>query len=269
MPVEMRLEDVPAVAAAAVPEAGRGDPPAALRDLIAARLVSHEAIGDPARLGAEAAALRALCGLVAGPVYRLEPFHYAFMLRPGDPDGAALDAGLADALGAEALWVGETALLPAEAADDLAADPAAGPAAEPDAGAATLSEAGLLVLRVQDAATGGAIAAADPALRAVVDARTAVEAARRAADLAAALGLEAAAATAADAATGALDRRIAALETRLEGLVADRMERRDAALSAALAAQAAETRAFEARLGLALAEFLARLERREGAAAAP
>ena len=47
------------------------------------------------------------------------------------------------------------------------------------------------------------------------------------------------------------------------------MERRDAALSAALAAQAAETRAFEARLGLALAEFLARLERREGAAAAP
>ena len=34
--------------------------PAALTDLIAAGLVSHEVIGDPARLGAEAETLRAL-----------------------------------------------------------------------------------------------------------------------------------------------------------------------------------------------------------------
>ena len=52
--------------------------PAALADLIAAGLVSHEMIGDPGRLGGEAEALRTLCGLVSGSVWRIEPFHYAF-----------------------------------------------------------------------------------------------------------------------------------------------------------------------------------------------
>ena len=52
--------------------------PAALADLIAAGLVSHEMIGDPSRLGGEAEALRTLCGLVSGSVWRIEPFHYAF-----------------------------------------------------------------------------------------------------------------------------------------------------------------------------------------------
>ena len=62
--------------------------PAALADLIAAGLVSHEMIGDPGRLAGEAEALRTLCGLVSGAVWRIEPFHYAFRVGPGDLGGA-------------------------------------------------------------------------------------------------------------------------------------------------------------------------------------
>ena len=62
-------------------------PPSVLGDLIAAGLVSHEMIGDPARLGGETAALHALCGLVAGPVYRIDAYHYAFRAGPGDLGG--------------------------------------------------------------------------------------------------------------------------------------------------------------------------------------
>ena len=66
-------------------DAGAG--PAALADLVAAGLVSHEMIGDPARLGGEAAALRLLCAHVSGSIWRIEPYHYAFRLearrRPG------------------------------------------------------------------------------------------------------------------------------------------------------------------------------------------
>jgi hypothetical protein len=67
------------------------DSPAALADLVAAGLVSHEAIGDPARL-AETETRRVLCGLVAGPIWRIEPFHYAFRLAPGDLGGALPEA---------------------------------------------------------------------------------------------------------------------------------------------------------------------------------
>ena len=331
MPVEMRLEDAeapvrapargpafaepaadlapkptpePFAGALAEPEAesvGDGpdaapdeSAPTALRDLIAARLVTHEVIGDPARLGTEPATLRALCGLVAGPVYRLEPFHYAFAARPGDLGGAlegrdaaerteALGAALAAALGPEAVWLGATDLLP-EANPSLAAGPEAmaGPPAEAAAPAPeALPEAALLVLRAQDGAVAAGLAAADPGLRAVIDAHLAVEAARRAADLAAALGLETAsqaaardvaARRAADLEAAALDRRLAAIEARLETLLETGMALRAAApdaeaQAARLAAQARETRAFEARLGLALAEFLARLERRASAPA--
>jgi hypothetical protein len=250
MPVELRLEEAGAAAPApGVDREGSGAVgAAALRDLIAARLVTHEAIGDPARLGPEATALRALCGLVAGPVYRLEPYHYAFAARPGDLDGtlagrdlaartAALDAALAAALGAGAVWLGAT--------DPPPVEPGARPGSEPTS--PPMSEAGLLVLRMQDAAVEEGLAAADPGLRAVIDARLAAEAARRAADFAAALGVGTAAAAAAD-----LDRRLAALEARLVDI---------------RASEAREARAFEARLGLALAEFLARVERRDSAAA--
>ena len=79
--------------------------PPALTDLTAAGLVSHEMIGDPAQLGSEAEALRVLCAQIGGPVWRLDPFHYAFRARPEDlggrlaefaPEGwtAALEAAL-------------------------------------------------------------------------------------------------------------------------------------------------------------------------------
>lgn len=278
MPVEMRLEDdvqAPCRALARAPDpeteiapepAGAattpaGDGAAVLRDLVASGLVSHEMIGDPARLGPEPAALRALCGLVAGPVYRLEPFHYAFALRDGDLGGAlagrdpaervaALEAALATALGPDAVWIGAADLPPETAA---APDP--------------LPEAALILLCVQDAATGLGLAAAGPGLRGVIDAHLAAETARRAADLVAALGLASAAQAAArDAAaaqeTASLDRRLGAIEARLETLLEARGAEADAAASAEV-----DSRAFEARLGRALAEFLARLEQRAGAPA--
>ena len=95
----------------------QSDSPAALADLVAAGLVSHEAIGDPARL-AETEALRALCGLIAGPIWRIEPHHYAFRAAAGDLGGrlgerppedwaATLEAALQAALG-DAVWVNAT-----------------------------------------------------------------------------------------------------------------------------------------------------------------
>ena len=75
-----------------------------LAELIAAGLVSHEMIADPARLGGEAEALRLLCGLVAGPVWRIEPWHYAFRADPGGAPAARaaeLEAALQAELGAE------------------------------------------------------------------------------------------------------------------------------------------------------------------------
>ena len=91
---------------AAAPRSDSG--PAVLAELIAAGLVSHEMIADPARLGGEAEALRLLCGLVAGPVWRIEPWHYAFRADPGGvpPARAAeLEAALAAELGEGAVWV--------------------------------------------------------------------------------------------------------------------------------------------------------------------
>ena len=84
--------------------------PTALADLIAAGLVSHELIGDPAKLGGEAAALAALCGLVSGPVWRIEPYHYAFRAAGADAEAAAagLEASLQAVLGADAVWINAT-----------------------------------------------------------------------------------------------------------------------------------------------------------------
>jgi hypothetical protein len=245
--------------------------PTALADLIAAGLVSHEMIGDPGRLG-EAEALRALCGLVAGPVWRIEPYHYAFRPGPADLGGglgglppadwaAALEAALQAALG-EAVWVNATDLLP-------------------DA----VPDAPLLLLRAQAAAVAGALEPAGPELQAVIGARFAAAAARLAAGD-----------------TGALAERLAGIEARqaaiLEGLqaqaaqgvalarvtealgaVLDRLDDQAAALAAhagredmvagrlaELAAMAGSPAAFQETLGVTLAEFLAQLERRAEAA---
>ncbi len=254
--------------------------PTALADLVAAGLVSHEMIGDPARLGPEAEVLRVLCGLVPGPIWRIEPFHYAFRAEGGDgtPEArtpedtaAALEAALGAELGPDAVWVNATDLLP-EAA----------PLDQP-----------LLLLRAQGAAVAAGIEAAGADVQAVVSARFAAETARIVSGLAA-------------GADGPLAARLAAIEARqdeilaaLAGRATERATERagtDAALArvaetlaallpkieaqaetlqghiaredmvagrlAELSAVAGAPAAFRETLGLTLAEFLARLERR-------
>jgi hypothetical protein len=232
--------------------------PAALNDLVAARLVSHEMIGDPGRLG-EAEGLRALCGLVAGPVWRLAPYHYAFRAEPGDLGGAlgglppedwaaALEAALQAALG-DAVWVNGTEV----------------PAA-PDAP--------VLLLRAQAEAVAGGLEAAGPGLVAVIGARFAAAAARLAAGSEGALAERLAAIEArqaqilagieAQAAQGAALARVgetlAAVLERLDAQAA--REDMVAARLAELAEVAGRPSAFQETLGVTLAEFLAELERR-------
>jgi hypothetical protein len=234
------------------------DSPAALADLIAAGLVSHEMIGDPGRLG-EAEALRALCGLVAGPIWRVEPYHYAFRAGPADLGGAlgglapedwaaALEAALQAALG-EAAWVNATEV----------------PAA-PDAP--------VLLLRAQAEAVSEALEAAGPELSAIIGARFAAAAARLAAGDTGALAERLAAIEARQAAI------LAALEAQTQGAALARvaeglgavLERLDAQAGredmvagrlAELVEAAVAPAAFQETLGVTLAEFLARLERRE------
>jgi hypothetical protein len=259
-----------------------------LADLVAAGLVSHEMIGDPARLGSETEALKGLCAEVGGPVWRLAPFHYAFRARPEDLGGrlaaldpadwtGALETALRSALGAEAVWISTADLLPGEGA--------------------ALPEAPLLLLRAEADAVAAGLAAADPGTQAVIHARYAVEAARLVDRLLA------------EAEPGsALARRLAMIETRQEEMLEmlgeraeetiilgrlsatfeaalERLDAHGAALArlaadtgaladrvAVLAAlpdaAAAEAATFRRDLGLALAEFLARLEQ-EAATRAP
>lgn len=278
MLVEMRLEDVvaPAAKIETQPEA------AALRELITAGLVTHEAIGDPARLAGEAATLRAICSLVAGPVYRLEPFHYAFAVRAEDLGGmlarlaasartTALQAALAVALGPEAIWIGATDLLP----DDTETMPDAAETAVPDAP--------VMLLRAHAGAVTAALVAAGPGVQAVIDARYAVECARltAGAETSTALGprlgaIEAAleetrAALAAQAeTTGLLVRLSHALNTVLKrldvqsGVLHAHIAREDVVAErlADLSRIATAPGAFQETLGLTLAEFLAGMQRR-------
>lgn len=253
--------------------------PAVLGDLIAAGLVSHEMIGDPARLGGETAGLRALCALVAGPVYRIDAYHYAFRAGPEDLDGrlgvlapgdwtGALEAALAAALGEDAVWLNATDLLP-------------------EAGAALAQP--ILLLRAQAAAVTDALEAAGPDLQAVINARYATEVAR----------------LTGGAETGPLAERLAAIEARqteiLAGLTAQGggdeilarltetlavvLQRLDAqaevlhshiaredqvaARLAEIADLAAGAGDFQETIGITLAEFLAQIERRGVEAAAP
>lgn len=264
-----------------VPHAPDAVPPA-LDDLIAARLVSHEMIGDPQRLPGEAETLRVLCSHVGGAIYRLAPYHYAFRAGPGDLGGglaardpgewaAAIEAALAATLGADAAWVSAT---------DLLAE-AAGPE-DATGAAAALPSAPILFLRARDAAVAGTLAA-DPGLQAVIDAAHAVECARliAAGDAGAALARRLAvieagieelrAAEAARAETAALLARLSqtltAVVQRLdaqagvlhahiarEDIVAERLEE--------IAGVASGPDAFRETIGVTLAEFLARIEAR-------
>lgn len=175
-------------------ESGPAAPDLALADLVAAGLVTHEMICDPARLGGEAPALDRLCALVGGAIYRIGPFHYAFRATPGDLGGAlaglavddwtgALEAALRETLGPEAAWLSATDLL----SDALALD--TGPEA-----AAAVPEGALALLRGRAGAVAEGLALAPAGSRAVIDAAYASETARltaaRARDIAAELGRE-------------------------------------------------------------------------------
>ena len=245
--------------------------PAALADLIAAGLVSHEMIGDPARLGGEAAALRVLCGLVAGPIWRIEPFHYAFRAAGGDLGGAlglrdpeewapALEAALQAELGPEAVWVNATDLLPEGAALD-----------QP-----------LLLLRAHGEAVTGALEAAGPELQAVINARFATATARLTAaaeaggplgDWLAAIEERQDAILAALEARGERDEALARLSETLS-TVLQRLDAQADVLHAHIAREdivagrlaelteiAASPSAFQETVAVTLAEVLARLER--------
>jgi hypothetical protein len=232
-----------------------------LADLVAAGLVSHEMIGDPARIGGEAAALAALCRIVAGPVWRLGPYHYAFRAGPADLGGdlaglapaertAALAAALADALGADAAWLAAVE------------EPAAAPAA---------LAAPLALVRAYAEAAAEALAPAGPEVQAVINARFAADCARLAAGAEPGTALDArlaeieARTEAVRAAQAQAVDALAALVARLDAEAAAR--RADAARAdmvaerlAELAAIAGHPAAFTETLGLTLAEFLARLE---------
>ena len=254
--------------------------PAALTDLIAAGLVSHEVIGDPARLGAEAETLRALCGVVAGPVWRIDAFHYAFRARAGDLGGrlaglaaddwsAALEAALQAELGPEAVWVSPVDILAGGEAD---------------------LDQPLLLLRAQAEAVSATLETVPAGLQAIINARYAAEVSRLTA--------------AAETGGGSdLDARLAAIEARQERIldqlaasldaapgeaalarleagltltlnagleaVLRRLDAQEALLrsqaEAQAEAQAARAavpaqQAFQETIGLTLAEFLARLE---------
>jgi hypothetical protein len=190
-------ETLPATASDA-----ESDAAPALSDLIAAGLVSHEMIGDPAQLGAEAPTLTALCGLIGGPVYRVDPFHYAFRAGPEDLGGRlgqlaaddwteALAAALRAALGEDAVWLSATDPLP----------DAAAPLDQP-----------LLLLRAHASAVAEAVTAAAPGLRAVIDARYAAETARLTAQQIARQAIGAEAGT-------PLARRLAVIELRQEAIL--------------------------------------------------
>jgi hypothetical protein len=181
----------------AFPEAGVsppevGDPPAgktdlALADLIAAGLVTHEMICDPARLGAEAPALERLCALVAGAIYRIGPFHYAFRATAADLGGAlgglafddwtgALETALRETLGAEAVWLSAT---------DLLAEARALEGAEEG-----VPEGALALLTRREGAVAAGLDAAPAGARAVIDAVYASETARLTAERARAIAAE-------------------------------------------------------------------------------
>ena len=251
------------------PEAGDPSGPGVLAELIAAGLVSHEMIGDPARLGGETEALRLLCALVAGPVWRIEPYHYAFRADPGGAPAAraaALEAALQAELGAEAAWVSATE--PPEAAD---------------------LDRPLLLLRAQGAAIEATLEPAGPEVTAVIGARFAAAAARIAAGAEAgsplAARLEAIEArqaeivavlearAGAEEALGRLGTAVAQALQRIEAqgeALAAHVAREDmvAGRLAELAALAGAPAAFAESLGLTLAEFLARIESREARAPA-
>lgn len=282
--------------------------PKILENLVAAGLVSHEMIGDPARLGPETEVLAALCARIAGPVYRLGAFHYAFRIEGSDLDGGlaglapgdwarALEAALAADLGEASVWVSSAELAAgAEAALDAteilfleAGGGATGAALTEAPELRAVIHAGLAARGAEIAARATAAAVTASMTASMTEARaealradgamaTAVAERIAALETGLAARLEATAAEAvggALAATGASDAvldRLAGTLGALADRLAEQAARQDAlasgmaALEAGLARLAAAEAArgpaladLEARLGLALAEFLAQV----------
>lgn len=263
--------------------------PTVLADLISAGLVTHEMIGDPARLPSESEALRLLCTLVSGPIWRIEPFHYAFR---ADPDGVpeeraeALETALGAEFGPGSVWVSATE--------------------RPEL---TDLDQPILLLRAHGQAVQASLAAAEPGLQAVVSARFAAETSRIVAGAAAEAALEAAVrglghGSEAGASLVARIETIAARQEEiLQGIlgavtaradlsdalnhlgqtIGQLLQRLDAQAEvlqahigredlvagrlAELSAMAGTPAAFQETLGLTLAEFLAQIEGRLPAAA--
>jgi hypothetical protein len=271
--------------------------PKILENLVAAGLVSHEMIGDPARLGTETEALAALCARIAGPVYRLGAFHYAFRAEAGDLDGRlaglapgewapALESALAGDLGEAAVWVSPVDLAAgAEAALDATeilfleaggAAVQAGLAEMPGLGA--VIHAGLAARGAEIAAKATAAAIAETATAVCAETlrgegAVAAAIAERIAALEAGLAatLETAvhhavveATTGALAATGASEAvldRLAGTLGALADRLAEQAARQDALASGMVALEAGLARlaAAEAARGPALADLEARL----------
>jgi len=242
------------------PEPRTSETSPVLKNLIAADLVNHEMIGDPARLGGEAVCLRALCALVGGSVYRIDPYHYAFCADRNDLGGRlaelapddwaqAFEAALQVRLGADAVWVNATPAQPDAAdSDDTAGKDKLDSGAVADA-------APLVYLQAYSKAVAG-VTPPDPGLQAVINARYAAETARL---------------TAGAAPGEALDGRLAGLENQLqiisEKLVAVLGQLESLETRVESSGTAPDVEAFQDTVGLALAEFLARLERHTETAA--
>ncbi|WP_424930088.1 hypothetical protein [Amaricoccus tamworthensis] len=248
---------------------------AVLADLVAAGLVSHEMVVDADKISDEAVALRGLCALVSGSVYRVDAWHYAFPVTAADMDGRlgdlppgdwtdALQEALTASLGQDAVWLNATDVLP----------DSAGILSRP-----------LAFLRAHDGAVNSALTGAGAELQAIVNARYATECAHLTAgagesgDLAARLDaieatqaeilarLDRPAGPMADSTTvekltktlGALLHRIDAQSELLHEHIAQ--EDRVSAQLAELSELATAPADFQESLGLTFAEFLARMER--------
>lgn len=246
---------------------------AVLADLVAAGLVSHEMVVDADKISDEAVALRGLCALVSGSVYRVDAWHYAFPVTAADMDGRlgelppgdwtdALQVALTETLGQDAVWLNATDILPDSA--EILSRP-------------------LAFLRAHDGAVNGALSGAGSDLQAIVNARYATECAHLTAGAGGGLAerldtIEATQAeilarldrpagpmadsTAVEKLTktlGALLHRIDAQSELLHGHIAQ--EDRVSAQLAELSELATAPTDFQESLGLTFAEFLARMER--------
>lgn len=246
--------------AAFLPRADASEAARLLADLQEAGLVSHVARGTrPAGGQGETATLEALCALIAGSIYRIDAFHYAFRLAPTDVE-AALDARPFEA------WacILEAALArhapgPALRVQPLAPLAPPAPEAGPEAGSEDLGgQTALWLLRAWDGAVAQAIAPAGAGTHAVINAHFAAETARLTARLTAARTAQMPAPAGDTRPSADLARRLEGLETQIATLAET-----CAVFTQSLERAQAENADFRRTLGRAFAEFLAQIDARD------